>query len=38
VILLIEGAFSAHHVFGSQGPSSAFVCAAEHLVAAHLKK
>jgi AcrR family transcriptional regulator len=38
VILLIEGAYSAHHVFGSQGPSSAFVCASEHLIGAHLKR
>lgn len=38
IILLIEGAYSAHHVFGSQGPSGGFVCATEHLLAAHLRK
>ncbi|HYD13087.1 MAG TPA: TetR/AcrR family transcriptional regulator [Allosphingosinicella sp.] len=37
LILLIEGAFSAHHVFGSQGPASAFSRAAERLISSHLK-
>lgn len=37
LILLIEGAFAAHHVFGSQGPANAFVLAAERLIAGHWK-
>jgi AcrR family transcriptional regulator len=37
LILLIEGAFSAHHVFGSQGPASAFTRSAERLISSHLK-
>jgi AcrR family transcriptional regulator len=35
LILLIEGAYAAHHVFGSQGPANAFVLASERLIAAH---
>jgi AcrR family transcriptional regulator len=37
LILLIEGAFSAHHVFGSQGPANAFTHSAERLISSHLK-
>jgi AcrR family transcriptional regulator len=37
LILLIEGAYSAHHVFGSQGPAIAFVLTTERLIAGHLK-
>jgi AcrR family transcriptional regulator len=37
LILLIEGAFSAHHVFGSQGPANAFTRSAERLISSHLK-
>lgn len=36
IVLLLEGACSAHQVFGSQGPSSAFTDAAECLIQAHL--
>ena len=36
LILLIEGAYAAHHVFGSQGPANAFVLASERLIAAHV--
>lgn len=37
LILLIEGAYAAHHVFGSQGPASAFSMATERLIAGHLR-
>ena len=37
LMLLIEGAFSAHHIFGSQGPSSALVRSADRLIDAHLR-
>lgn len=37
LILLIEGAYAAHHVFGSQGPANAFVLATERLIGGHLK-
>ena len=36
LILLIEGAFSVHHIFGSQGPSLALVCSADRLIEAHV--
>jgi AcrR family transcriptional regulator len=36
IVLLMEGACSAHQVFGSQGPSSAFTDAADRLMQAHL--
>jgi AcrR family transcriptional regulator len=36
LMLLIEGAFSVHHIFGSQGPSQALVRSAERLIDAHL--
>ncbi len=36
LLLLIEGAFAVHHVFGSQGPSQALVRSAERLIEAHL--
>jgi AcrR family transcriptional regulator len=36
LLLLIEGAFSVHHVFGSQGPSQALVRSADRLIEAHL--
>jgi AcrR family transcriptional regulator len=36
LILLIEGAYSAHHVFGSQGPANAFTRSAERLISSHL--
>ncbi len=32
VMLLIEGAFSTHHVFGSQGPAQALVRSADALI------
>ena len=35
--LLIEGAYSAHHVFGKRGPATAFTRAAERLISSHLK-
>lgn len=38
LILLIEGAYFAHHVFGSQGPANMFVRAADRLIAGHLKE
>ena len=34
--LLIEGAFSVHHIFGSQGPSQSLVRSADRLIDAHL--
>jgi hypothetical protein len=36
-MLLIEGAYSVHHVFGSQGPASALVGSADRLIEAHLQ-
>jgi AcrR family transcriptional regulator len=38
LVLLIEGAYSAHQIFGSQGPSSALVRAADRLIDAHLRR
>jgi AcrR family transcriptional regulator len=38
LMLLIEGAFSVHHVFGSQGPGCALTESAERLIAAHRTK
>ncbi|HTU09619.1 MAG TPA: TetR/AcrR family transcriptional regulator [Allosphingosinicella sp.] len=37
LILLIEGAYSAHIVFGKRGPANAFVLTAERLVASHMQ-
>jgi AcrR family transcriptional regulator len=37
LVLLIEGAYSAHQIFGSQGPASALVRSADRLIEAHLK-
>ena len=37
LMLLIEGAFSSHQVFGSQGPSSVLVREADRLIESHLK-
>jgi AcrR family transcriptional regulator len=37
LMLLIEGAFSVHHIFGSQGPASALVRSSDRLIDAHLK-
>ncbi len=36
LLLLIEGAFSVHHIFGSQGPSQALVRSADRLIESHL--
>ena len=36
LLLLIEGAYSIHHVFGSQGPTRALAQSAERLIEAHL--
>jgi AcrR family transcriptional regulator len=36
LLLLIEGAFTVHHIFGSQGPSLALVHSADRLIEAHL--
>ena len=36
LVLLIEGAFSVHHIFGSQGPGTALVESADRLIEAHL--
>ena len=38
LMLLIEGAFSVHHVFGSQGPGRALAESADRLIAAHRGK
>ena len=38
LIMLIEGAYFALHVFGSKGPATAFVRSAERLIQAHLPK
>ena len=38
IILLIEGAYSVHHIFGSQGPGAALVQSADRLIDAHLKR
>lgn len=38
LILLIEGAWSTHMVFGQRGPANAFVLTAERLISAHLRK
>ena len=37
LLLLIEGAFSVHHLFGSQGPSQCLVETADRLIDAHLR-
>ncbi|WP_129794514.1 TetR/AcrR family transcriptional regulator [Sphingosinicella sp. CPCC 101087] len=37
LILLIEGAYATHHVFGSQGPASALVRSADRLIDAHVQ-
>lgn len=37
LMLLIEGAFSIHHLFGSQGPSQCLVETADRLIDAHLQ-
>jgi len=37
LILLIEGAYSAHVVFGRKGPVKAFVSTAELLIVSHLR-
>jgi AcrR family transcriptional regulator len=37
LVLLIEGAYSAHIVFGKSGPATAFVLTAERLIASHMK-
>ncbi len=36
VLMLIEGAYSTHHIFGSQGPALALVRAADALIGAYL--
>ena len=36
LMLLIEGAYSAHQIFGTQGPARAFVGEANRLIDAHL--
>lgn len=38
IILLIEGAYSTHHVFGSQGPSLTLAKCADRLIDAYLEK
>jgi AcrR family transcriptional regulator len=38
LMLLIEGAYSIHHVFGSQGPTRALTQSAERLIEAHLMR
>ena len=35
LLMLIEGAYSTHHVFGSQGPALALVRAADALIGAY---
>lgn len=37
LVLILEGAMASHHIFGSQGPSSALASAAEALIEGHLK-
>jgi AcrR family transcriptional regulator len=37
LVLLIEGAYSIHHLFGSQGPSQCLVETADRLIDAHLQ-
>lgn len=37
LLLLIEGAYSTHHIFGTQGPAQSMVRAAEALVNAYSK-
>ncbi|MDQ8755753.1 TetR/AcrR family transcriptional regulator [Sphingosinicella sp. LHD-64] len=36
LLLLIEGAYSAHQIFGSQGPSHTFIKSAERLIGAYV--
>lgn len=36
IILVIEGAFSTHHVFGLEGPASALVRSVDRLIGAYL--
>lgn len=36
ILLLIEGAYSTHHIFGSQGPAQCLVRAADALIESHL--
>lgn len=38
LLLLVEGAFSVHHIFGSQGPANALIRSADRLIEAHLAK
>lgn len=37
LILVIEGAFATHHVFGSQGPAQSLVGTCDALIQAHLQ-
>lgn len=37
LMLLIEGAMASHHVFGSQGPSSALIAAGDRLIDSYLE-
>lgn len=37
IILVIEGAFATHHVFGSQGPAQSLVATCDALIQAHLQ-
>ena len=37
LFMLIEGAYSTHHIFGSQGPASALLSSADRLIEAHLQ-
>lgn len=37
LMLLVEGAYSAHQIFGSQGPASALVREGNRLIDSHLK-
>lgn len=36
IVLIIEGAMTAHHIFGSQGPCAAMVATGDALIDAHL--
>lgn len=36
LVLVIEGAMSSHHIYGSQGPSSAMVATGEALIERHM--
>lgn len=36
LVLIIEGAMAAHHIFGSQGPCAAMVATSDALIDAHL--